>query len=566
MKVKVARNLGLPAKTLAKGRKSRTRVLQTEKSSWTYTLRKSRSDAMSEDEKKTAYNFWLSPSISRPTGNKKDIKRKLLEFQTTHPDIKIKQRKFENLKPYFVRAARQQDRSTCCCRYHIEARSIFKKCMEFRKNVLTNHDVADTIQIKVFETLSDLINTTLCEKESHEKNHKIECLDRNCDNCSIPGLILMQEELDTSELAPDIKWERYEHAILEIDGEESTVENPSIITEQFFVFSPDESHDTYFTHDVRKLVTNYLSSISAYVTTIHEFTDGCQAQYKSRHCLGDFSYSKEDFGFDQYFRNFFETSHAKGPQDAAGGFVKRQANIAVLRSKVTIKTAEDMYQFAIQNLTKPNESASCKRRIFRLLDNTERDELRRFKPVPDNRSIHCVHCLENGIISVKKLSCYSCDSCINGNYSHCQNCHITGTERKITMTREDELNRENDIEDEDETEIKDLVNRGCIIAVVADDPNDDYFLLKASGKAQVLSVDTTDKWGAHFLKGSEIIRGLYFNKLTVEDGMVKFKLLQRKTALVPAVSTRFICMDLDTSNEGILTMPEDTHLAIIDSL
>ncbi|CAG2202023.1 unnamed protein product [Mytilus edulis] len=193
----------------------------------------------------------------------------------------------------------------------------------------------------------------------------------------------------------------YRLAILEIDGEESTIENQSIITEHFFVFSPDESHDTYFTHDVRKLVTNYLSSISAYVTTIHEFTDGCQAQYKSRHCLGDFSYSKEDFGFDQYFRNFFETSHAKGLQDAAGGFVKRQADIAVLRGKVTIKTAEDMYQFSIQNLTKPNESASCKRRILRLLDNTERDELRKFKPVPDNRSIQRVHCVENGIISVK---------------------------------------------------------------------------------------------------------------------------------------------------------------------
>ncbi|CAC5405734.1 unnamed protein product [Mytilus coruscus] len=77
IKLKVARNLGLPAKTLAKGRRSRTSVLQTEKSSWTYTSRKTKSDAMSEDEKKTVYEFWLSPSISRPTG-KKDIKRVIL--------------------------------------------------------------------------------------------------------------------------------------------------------------------------------------------------------------------------------------------------------------------------------------------------------------------------------------------------------------------------------------------------------------------------------------------------------------------------------------------------------
>ncbi|CAC5405733.1 unnamed protein product [Mytilus coruscus] len=224
----------------------------------------------------------------------------------------------------------------------------------------------------------------------------MECLDRNCNNCGIHCLILMQGEIDNSESALDVKWERYEHAILEIDGEESTDDNPSIVTEQLFVFSPDDSHDMYFTHFVRKLVVSYLSSISASVTTIHKFTDGCQAQYKK---------------------------------------------------------------------------AAIVLEILVILEET-------------------------------------------------------------------------DFEAEDETAIKDLVNRGCIIAVVADDPNDDYFLLKASGKTQILNVDSTDKWAAHFRKSIEIIRGLYFDKLTVEDGVIKFKLLQRKTALVQAISTRFICIDL----------------------
>jgi hypothetical protein len=45
----------------------------------------------------------------------------------------MSQKTFEKLKPYFVRAARPKDRITCCCRYHVEAISLFLKSMEFRK-------------------------------------------------------------------------------------------------------------------------------------------------------------------------------------------------------------------------------------------------------------------------------------------------------------------------------------------------------------------------------------------------------------------------------------------------
>ena len=34
--------------------------------------------------------------------------------------------------------------------------------------------------------------------------------------------------------------------------------------------------------------------------------------------MGDVSYSCSDFGYAKILRNYFETSHARGPQDAAG--------------------------------------------------------------------------------------------------------------------------------------------------------------------------------------------------------------------------------------------------------
>lgn len=65
---------------------------------------------------------------------------------------------------------------------------------------------------------------------------------------------------------------------------------------------------------------------------MHEFTDGCASQYKSRHCFGDLSFGKVDFGYE-IIRNYFETSHAKGVQDAAEGLIKNQAEYAVALGK-----------------------------------------------------------------------------------------------------------------------------------------------------------------------------------------------------------------------------------------
>ena len=66
---------------------------------------------------------------------------------------------------------------------------------------------------------------------------------------------------------------------------------------------------------------------------MHEFTDGCAGQYKSRHCLGDLSCSFATLGYTVQ-RNFFATSHAKGEQDAAGSHVKQKAATAVLLRRV----------------------------------------------------------------------------------------------------------------------------------------------------------------------------------------------------------------------------------------
>jgi hypothetical protein len=49
----------------------------------------------------------------------------------------------------------------------------------------------------------------------------------------------------------------YRHAILEVDGVESLPDIPFIVTEHFFVISPDDKHDQFFTEKVQNLIRDY---------------------------------------------------------------------------------------------------------------------------------------------------------------------------------------------------------------------------------------------------------------------------------------------------------------------
>ena len=57
---------------------------------------------------------------------------------------------------------------------------------------------------------------------------------------------------------------------------------------------------------------------------MHEFTDGCSAQYKSRNCMGDVDTCRFKLGYKVLTRNFYETSLTV---KAAGGFFKKQGGL-----------------------------------------------------------------------------------------------------------------------------------------------------------------------------------------------------------------------------------------------
>ena len=117
---------------------------------------------------------------------------------------------------------------------------------------------------------------------------------------------------------------------------------------------------------------------------MHEFTDGCSAQYKNRNCMGDVSCIHGELGYSKIIRNFYETTHAKGSQDAVGGFLKHQADMAVLRGSEMIQNANDVFGFVDSKLRIP-QSGIYKGRVFRYAEEIPRDKIPDYKPVNKNR-------------------------------------------------------------------------------------------------------------------------------------------------------------------------------------
>ena len=353
--------------------------------------------------------------------------------------------------------------------------------------------------------------------------------------------------------------------MLELDGSDSTSEEPNIITEQFFVISPDLTHDHHFVHAVQQLIVDYLKSINCPVETMIEFTDGCSQQYKSRHCLGDLSYSCKELRYNNLTRNFFETAHARGSQDAAGGLIKRQCDMAVYRGKI-IQNAQKMYEFANENLCSVSSTAKCSRRIFRYLDSNEisRNRDRYFDKVLNNRKIHQATVVDEGILNIRNLSCYTCEKCVEGNYKECHNDEYLGKRKYIQMKKE--LNKSNS-ETEDIEEIfsdpLSLVCRGSIIAVKADDDRFPYYLLKAASCVYETKDEVKDSWQATYSRGSQVIRGHYFDP--INNNNLQLKLLNRLPAIVPAKSLIYILSEVVEENRK-LNIPESLHRRILCAL
>jgi len=679
--------INLNEKSIGKAISRRQSILKADAATWLHIKRKVRKDALSEEDTKTIFNYWTN-TASRPTGDKKDtVKQRtgkqeyihhakhvlektqteaFLEFKQLNPHINVKQRKFESLKPFFVKQAKERDRKSCLCRKHVEAQIVFKACMKFRTGLANRAASNDT---DILRSVTEAAELTLCPKQDDDAYHKIECLERRCSECGVDKLKLLPEELSDEgsvrwsryvyvptgkflangqekkkitlvqkETPPSelflyfqelleayplhsfmARWQReqldnlvdnlplghvvcihdysegyscrqqdeiqseyfdvakaslhvtilYRHAIQAVDGEDSTEEEPLIIKEHLFVISDDQTQDQHSVHKVQMIIKSYLNDDIGYnVVKLHEFTDGCAAQYKSRHCIGDISCSLADFGFHVQ-RNFFETSHAKGEQDAAGSHVKQKVSQAVLRRTATINSAQSMHEYLTTSFSEPaatsfaarSKATQLKRRLFFYVPSEgegaidRKREGRKFKEVKGIRKWHCVKSLaQQEKVMVRYRSCY-CISCILNDEESCTNKAWLDKWKEVDISRDGSVATtrqatEAPIVDHDTaSHIADLVEKGSTVAIAADeDPMYDFYLLKVtSDGVEELESDFTDDYDNSALRGERVLKGNFYLRDNIHD--MTFTLDEKRTAMVYAATVRHICGELPTKKQ-----------------
>lgn len=326
-----------------------------------------------------------------------------------------------------------------------------------------------------------------------------------------------------------------------------------IVSEQFFVISNDLKHDRYFTAYVQESISAYLKSLDLDIKVMHEFCDGCSSQYKSRNCMGDVCHACTSLGYEALIRNYHETAHAKGPQDAAGGILKRQADTPVLRGKTSIQNAEDFYNFAVENLGTP-KSGIYSKRTFRYVDEIPRNYFkeRDFKPVKGNRKIHQFVATKSNTseLLVRNISCYKCVQCVEGRTDACELTGEIGPPKSQPMIMTSYVRS------------FDMVKENDVVAVFTNDPNCDFYLLKVISGPKILETEKSDCWGNTFQEGADVVEGLYYDR----NGRSCFanKLVTGKTTIVYTYAIRFVCLGVKANNK--ICLDDAMHRSILEAV
>ena len=235
----------------------------------------------------------------------------------------------------------------------------------------------------------------------------------------------------------------WRHATLEVDGVESTEANPVIVKDLIYLISDTMPHSHRGIQHMRKLIVSeyFVKRGIPLPIFIHEWADGCGGQNKCATAFADVVESGRTTEWVRGLgipcqRNFFETSHARGEQDAMGVAVKHEASLAVMSTTDKwygkILTAKDLYEFCMERLQFAKDQGSNRRsafgqRFFFLVEGDDVDTSGpEFDTVDGTLALHSIRAGVGLLVGLKReRQCY-CEYCYEQctrAEPDCEGCH-----------------------------------------------------------------------------------------------------------------------------------------------
>ena len=148
------------------------------------------------------------------------------------------------------------------------------------------------------------------------------------------------------------------------------------------------------------------------------------------------------------------------------------------------------------------------------------------------------------------------------NYEHCLHTEHAAQKRLVRPVEEPSNNADNEDNFERSENITELVSSDSVVAVRAEDDNVEYYMLKVTSGLETLSMTEKNSWGLEYPSGYQIFKGYYYDNSRKYP--LAYKLIQRKPAIVPALSLLFIWADVEAKNK--VTISEETDLNILSVL
>ena len=127
-----------------------------------------------------------------------------------------------------------------------------------------------------------------------------------------------------------------------------------VIKEEIFHITSSLTHDWKTVDHFMRCNIQHLKSKGVKIDQIHDVTDNCASQYKSRYVWHHISNSEIP-----WYRHHFVANHGKGPSDRASGFFKLFIRENIISQNAVLKNVDVLYQFALQNLNNQPMDRTC---------------------------------------------------------------------------------------------------------------------------------------------------------------------------------------------------------------